>query len=106
MNVNISNIILSPMLTEKSNSLTERFNQYVFKVNKQANKLQIKNAIEERFKVKILKVSTVSYKGKRKNTTVKSGGHILRSTGFRQSWKKAIVTLHKDNKINLVEGEF
>ena len=51
MSENKSNIILNPMLTEKSNSLTEQFNKYVFKVDKNANKLQIKEAIEKRFNV-------------------------------------------------------
>ena len=101
----ISNIILSPMLTEKSNSLTEQFNKYVFKVNLDANKLQIKKAVEQRFDVKVSKVSTILIKGKSKNTTVKSGGHVIRTTGYRESWKKAIITLNKDDSINLVEGE-
>tara|TARA_B100000131_G_C17989155_1_gene561794 strand:- start:354 stop:671 length:318 start_codon:yes stop_codon:yes gene_type:complete len=101
----ISNIILSPMLTEKSNSLTEQFNKYVFKVSLDANKLQIKKAVEQRFDVKVTKVSTVLIKGKSKNTTVKSGGHVIRTTGYRESWKKAIITLSKDDSINLVEGE-
>ena len=101
----ISNIILSPMLTEKSNSLTEQFNKYVFKVSLGANKLQIRKAVEQRFDVKVTKVSTVLIKGKSKNTTVKSGGHVIRTTGYRESWKKAIITLNKDDSINLVEGE-
>ena len=101
----ISNIILSHMLTEKSNSLTEQFNKYVFKVSLDANKLQIKKAVEQRFDVKVTKVSTVLIKGKSKNTTVKSGGHVIRTTGYRESWKKAIITLSKDDSINLVEGE-
>ena len=101
----ISNIILSPMLTEKSNSLTEQFNKYVFKVSLDANKLQIKKAVEQRLDVKVTKVSTVLIEGKSKNTTVKSGGHVIRTTGYRESWKKAIITLSKDDSINLVEGE-
>jgi len=106
MSENISNIIINPLLTEKSNSLTEQFNKYVFKVDINANKLQIKAAIEKRFDVEIIKVSTVLCKGKIKNTTVKSGGHVIRTSGNRESWKKAIITLAKDDKINLVEGEF
>jgi len=102
----MSDIILNPMLTEKSNSLTEQFNKYVFKVNISANKLQIKKALEKRFDVKITKISTVLVKGKSKNTTVKSGGHVIRTSGYRESWKKAIVTLNEGDKINLVEGEF
>ena len=68
--------------------------------------MQIKEAIEKRFDVKIVKVATVLYKGKLKNTTVKSGGHVIRTSGHRESWKKAIITLHENDKINLVEGEF
>ena len=106
MSNHLSNIIHSPMLTEKSNSLTQQFNKYVFKVNPKANKLQIKQAIEKRFDVKITKVCTSVYKGKLKNTSVKSGGHVIRTSGYRDLWKKAIITLHKDDKLNLVDGEF
>ena len=48
----------------------------------------------------------MNFKGKNKNTTIKSGGHVLRSTGNRESWKKAIVTLKDGDKINLVDGDF
>lgn len=106
MNNHLSNIIHSPMLTEKSNSLTQQFNKYVFKVDIRSNKLEIKKAIEMRFTVKVTKVSTILIKGKSKNTTVKSGGHVIRTTGNRESWKKAIVTLKDGDTINLVEGEF
>ena len=58
------------------------------------------------FEVVIEKVSTMNFKGKKKNMTIKSDGHILRTSGNRSNWKKAIVTLDKDSKINLVEGEF
>ena len=104
--MNKTNIILNPILSEKSNSLSDQFNQYAFKVAVQSNKLEIKESIEKRFKVKIVKVSTMNYKGKNKNITIKSDGHILRTSGRRSSWKKAIVTLEKGYKINLVEGEF
>jgi len=99
-------IILHPIMTEKSSFLTEKFNQYAFKVNINANKLQIKNEVEERFKVRILKVTTMRFKGKIKNTTIRSGGHVLRTTGKRSEWKKAIVTIAKDQKIDLIEGDF
>ena len=48
----------------------------------------------------------MNFKGKKKNMTIKSDGNVLRTTGSRANWKKAIVTLDKDSKINLVEGEF
>ena len=101
-----SEIILSPILTEKSAFMTEKFNQYVFKVDVNANKIQIKNEIEKRFNVKILKVSTMRFKGKQKNSTIRSGGHVLRTSGKRSLWKKAVISLHKDSKIDLVEGDF
>jgi large subunit ribosomal protein L23 len=100
------NIILNPILTEKSSLLMEKLNQYVFRVSVNANKIQIKNEIEKRFNVKILKVSTMRFKGKQKNSTIRSGGHILRTSGKRSLWKKAVITLHKDSKIDLVEGDF
>ena len=100
------NIILSPILSEKSAKMMENLNKYVFKVSVKANKLQIRNEIEKRFNVKILKVSTMNFNGKIKNTTIRSGGHVLRSSGKRASWKKAIVTLKEGFKIDLVEGDF
>ena len=101
-----SNIIISPILSEKSHSLSEQFNKYVFKVHRNANKLEIKNSIEKRFNVKIIKVSTMNFKGKMKSMTIRSDGNVLRTSGNRSNWKKAIITLDKDSKINLVEGEF
>ena len=101
-----SSIIIRPILSEKGAMLSETQRKYVFQVEKGANKLEIKKAVEDKFNVKIDKVATLNFKGKRKNTTVKSGGHVLRTSGFRESWKKAIITLHADDKLNLVEGEF
>ena len=99
-------IILNPILTEKSSMIMEGLNKYVFKVNVKANKIQIKNEIERRFKISVLNVRTMNFKGKSKNTTIRSGGHVLRSSGKRESWKKAIVTLKEGDKINLVDGDF
>ena len=103
--MNISNIILSPILSEKSNILISQ-RKYVFKVSTSSNKMEIKRAIEERFEVVIEKVSTMNFKGKKKNSTIKSGGNVLRTTGNRRSWKKAIVTLAEGHKIDFVEGDF
>ena len=55
---------------------------------------------------KIDKVTTMRFKGKKKNSTIRSGGHVLRTSGKRALWKKAIVKLEKDHKIDLVEGDF
>ena len=104
--MDINDIILNPILSEKSNSLSEQFNKYAFKVNVKSNKLEIKRAIEKRFSVKIIKVATVNVKGKNKSITIKSDDHIIRTSGNRPNWKKAFVTLKEGDKINLVEGEF
>ena len=100
-----SSIILRPILSEKGTMLGEALNKYVFQVEKQCNKLEIKEAIEEKFKVKIKKVSTMNLKGKNKNVTIKSNGHILRTRGNQSSWKKAIVTLEEGSSIDMLSGE-
>ena len=65
----------------------------------------LKNAIEKKFEVKVDKVRTINYKGKMKNTSVRSNGKVLRTSGFRANWKKAIVTLSDGQKIDIVGGE-
>ena len=100
-----SSMILRPILSEKGTMLGEALNKYVFQVEKQCNKLEIKEAIEEKFKVKIKKVSTMNLKGKNKNVSIKSNGHILRTRGNQSSWKKAIVTLEEGSSIDMLGGE-
>ena len=100
-----SSIILRPILSEKGTMLGEALNKYVFQVEKQCNKLEIKEAIEEKFQVKIIKVATMNLKGKNKNLTIKSNGHILRTRGNQSSWKKAIVTLEEGSSIDMLGGE-
>jgi len=100
-----SSIILRPILSEKGTMLGEALNKYVFQVEKQCNKLEIKEAIEEKFNVKIKKVATMNFKGKNKNVTIKSNGHILRTRGSQSSWKKAIITLEKGSSIDMLSGE-
>ena len=77
-----------------------------FVISSVDNKIQIKNELEKKFKVSVTKVSTMNFNGKSKNTTIRSGGHVLRSSGRRSSWKKAIITLKDGDKINLVDGDF
>ena len=100
-----SSIILRPILSEKGTMLGEVLNKYVFQVEKQCNKLEIKEAIEEKFNVKIKKVATMNFKGKNKNVTIKSNGHVLRTRGNQSSWKKAIITLEKGSSIDMLSGE-
>ena len=85
--------------------LSETQNKFIFQVEKQCNKLEIKKAVEEKFKVKIKKVATLNIKGKNKNMTIRSNGHILRTSGNRSSWKKAIITLEKGFSIDMLTGE-
>lgn len=88
-------IIIKPVVTEKSMNLLAE-NKYTFIVDKKANKTEIKNAIENIFKVKVEKVTTVMSRGK-----VKRMGRFEGKTPDR---KKAIVTLKPGHKIRLFEG--
>ena len=103
---NYTDIIIRPLLTEKSNLLSEVSNKYVFQVSKDSNKIEIKDSIEKRFKVKVKKVSTMNCKGKTKNMSVRSNGKVIRTSGSRSDWKKAIVTLLGEDKIDLINGDF
>ena len=77
-------IILAPVVTEKSSADMQE-GKYTFKVAKKATKVQIKNAVEKIFEVKVLKVNTMTVKGKEKR--------VGANTGRRPDWKKAIVTI-------------
>lgn len=89
-------IIKRPLVTEKVSKLQGAHNQYVFEVDKRANKIQIKKAIEDRFGVKVLKVRTMNVKGKVKR--------LGRFQGKRPDWKKAIVTLREGDSIEIFQG--
>ena len=89
-------IIRRPLMTEKSDHLREAENQYCFEVDKRANKLQIKSAIEDLFQVKVKQVRVQNVLGK-----VKTMG---RYSGKRADWKKAFVTLNEGDVIELFEG--
>jgi len=85
------NIIQKPILTEKSTNLNQ-FNQYTFRVELHANSLEIKNAIEKIFKVKVSKINTSIVRGKQK--TFKG------VFGYKKNYKKAIVTLIEGQTID------
>lgn len=89
-------VIIKPIVTEASmDAMAEK--KYTFKVDKKANKTEIKNAIEQIFSVKVAKVNTMNMTGKMK----RMGANL----GRRASWKKAIVTLTEDsNTIEFFEG--
>jgi large subunit ribosomal protein L23 len=92
MNKNSYDIIISPVISEKATHMTEKQNKYVFKVDRRANKLEIKGAIEKIFKVEVTSVNTMNYSGKMKR--------VRMAQGRTSSWKKAVVTLKKGNKID------
>jgi large subunit ribosomal protein L23 len=89
-------ILLKPIVTEKMTSQGDKFNRYGFLVARNANKLQIKKAIEELYSVTVDSVNTMRYGGKIKSRNTKSGLLI----GKTSATKKAIVTLAEGNKID------
>ena len=88
-------LIIKPVITERSVDLMQD-NKYTFKVEKSANKIEIKQAIEEIFKVHVVNVNTVRVKGKNKR--------MGRYQGMTSEWKKAIVTLAEGETIEIFEG--
>ncbi len=97
-------IIIRPILTEKMSFLEERGNKYAFQVHPDANKMEIKLAVEERFDVTVAKVNIIRVNGKVKNMSVRSGGRVIRTQGRRANWKKAIVTVKDGDKIDYLGG--
>ena len=89
-------ILIKPLLTEKMVNYKESENKYAFVVVKDANKIEIKQAVEDRFKVRVTAVNTMNYSGKLKRQG--------RFEGRRPAWKKAIVSLHEGDEIEVVEG--
>jgi len=86
-------IIKAPIITEKSANIASNDRKYVFKVDVRSNKTEIKQAVENIFKVKVDNVNTVTVKPKKKR--------VGRFTGLTSKYKKAIVTLALNNKIDL-----
>lgn len=93
---NVYDIINRPLLTEKGSTLKESENKVLVEVSPDANKIEIKKAIEEIFKVKVDKVAIINVRGKWKRHG--------RSIGRRPDRKKAIITLKEGEKIDFVEG--
>ena len=98
-------LIIKPVLTEKMAIMQERENKYAFIVEKSANKVQIKDAIEKKFDVVVSKVATMNVDGKLKQMTTKSNGRTIRTQGWRSSYKKTIITLQDGYSIDFVNGE-
>ncbi|HEX7401515.1 MAG TPA: 50S ribosomal protein L23 [candidate division Zixibacteria bacterium] len=89
-------IIKTSLVSEKGSNLRTDQNKYIFRVDKSANKLEIKRAVEELFKVKVEGVTTLTMYGKPKR--------LGRAEGRRPDWKKAIVKLKKGETIELFEN--
>lgn len=92
-------VLVRPLLTEKMTAITEKANKYGFIVDVKANKIEIAKAIKEKFNVDVVSVNTVRYNGKRKIQFTKKG----RFAGKTPQFKKAIVSLKADQKIDLFE---
>jgi len=89
-------VIRKILLTEKSNLDREAANKYHFEVDRRANKVEIGQAVEKLFKVKVTQVRVIQVLGKKKR--------MGRVTGQKSSWKKAIVTLAQGSRIEVAEG--
>ncbi|MCJ7494399.1 MAG: 50S ribosomal protein L23 [Deltaproteobacteria bacterium] len=89
-------VIKRPLITEKSNRQKEEGNQIAFVVDPKATKIEIRQAVEKLFKVRVRRVHTMNLVGKRKRT-----GKFF---GWKSDWKKAIVTLKEGDRIEFFEG--
>jgi large subunit ribosomal protein L23 len=85
-------VVLRPLITEKATHISERHNAYTFEVNLLATKTEIKNAIETLFNVKVANVRTQNRRGKARRHRLK--------VGRMRNWKKAIVELHEEHRID------
>ena len=89
-------IIRAPLITEKGSLTAEKTNQVLFKVRPDANKIEVKKAVEALFKVKVLKGRMIRYLGKMRR--------VGRNAGRLPQWKKAYVTLKEGDKIDFFGG--
>jgi large subunit ribosomal protein L23 len=92
--MNSFDIIKTVRVTEKGTVQGEKFNQYTVIADPRANKLQIRKAVEELFKVKVVKVNTMNVRGKARRQRTHQAGET-------PAWKKALVTLKEGDRINL-----
>ncbi len=92
--MNSFDIIKTVRLTEKGTKQAERFNQYTVVADPRANKIQIRSAVQELFKVKVVKINTLNVRGKARRQRTAQAGKA-------SNWKKAIVTLKEGDKIVL-----
>ena len=96
MNRDPRNVLVKPLMTEKSMQRKEELNAITFQVSVDSNKVEIRQAVEKVFNVKVVTVRTASHEGKWKR--------MGKFEGRRSAWKKAVVTLAPGHKIELIEG--
>jgi large subunit ribosomal protein L23 len=94
--MNGAGLVIAPLVTEKGTIAGEKGNQVVFRIRPGANKDQIREVIEELFKVTVVKVRTANFLGKERRRG--------RTAGRRPNWKKAYITLKKGDRIEIFEG--
>ncbi len=94
--MDIYSVVKKPLVTEKSIVARDEGNKYIFEVDRRATKIEIRNAVEKIFKVKVINVRTMNFIGKKKRL-----GRII---GSRSDWKKAVVTLAPGSSIEVFEG--
>ena len=93
----LAEVLIKPIITEKANNQQEKLKRYAFKVSKKANKLEIKKAVEDFYGVSVIDVNTLVVPGKNKTRYTKAG--FIK--GVRPSYKKALVTLSEGDTIDL-----
>lgn len=93
---NLREVIRRPLITERATQLQEASGKYSFEVDRRANKIDVKRAVEAMFEVQVTKINTVSVRGKVKR--------LGRFVGRRSNWKKAIVTLAAGQSIDIFES--
>ena len=93
----LTEILIKPILTEKANAQQEKLRRYAFKVDRRANKLEIKTAIEQFYGVNVLEVNTLVVPGKNKSRSTKAG--VV--SGVKSGFKKALVTVAEGETIDL-----
>jgi len=93
--MNFTEVLISPILSEKSVNMKDTENRYTFKVNPKANKSEIKKAVETLFKVKVTAVRTANQPGKLHK--------VGRYEGYRSDWKKAMVSVKAGQKIDMTD---
>lgn len=94
--MDVYQVLKRPLITEKGTRLKEQSNQMIFEVDRRANKVMVRNAVESIFRVKVLSVKLMSVRGKERR--------VGKNMGRRPDWKKAIVRLGPGENIEFFEG--